>query len=284
MNERNLREAVFRTFLKNKLTLTGLILVAVVSVIAIFAPWIAPYDPNEINPANRYAPPSSVHWLGTDDLGRDVFSRAVYGTRVSLAVGLLSVAIGMLGGAVLGTLAGYRGGALDAVAVEAANMLICIPDILLGIMILSLWGSGFWPLVLTLAFAYFPRFVRLSRGMTLSVKSRGFVEASKAIGCSDIRILVRHILPNTISENIIAGTLWVSAAILAQAGLSFLGLGIPPPTPTWGGMIKDGTRILIFAPWVSLSPGIMIMLTVIGFNMLGDGVRDVLDPRLRGII
>jgi len=282
MNESITFRRGLKIFIKNKLTLWGIIMISMVASIAIFASWIAPYDPNEIHVADRYSSPNSTYLLGTDNLGRDVLSRAIHGTRISLAIGLLSVFIGLVGGVIVGTTAAYKGGVSDAIAIEAANMLISIPTILLGIMILSIWGPGFFKLVITLAFAYFPRFIRLSRGLTLSLKEKEFVEASRASGRSAIGIIARHILPNTMSENIIAGTLWISAAILAQAGLSFLGLGIPPPTPTWGSMIRDGVRSLMYAPWVSVYPGVLIMITVIGFNMVGDGIRDFLDPRMRG--
>jgi peptide/nickel transport system permease protein len=208
----------------------------------------------------------------------------VFGTRISLTVGVVSVFLGFLFGVAVGTFAAFKGGRIDAVVTEIANMLVAFPTILLGIMILSIWGSGFSKLVITLAVGYFPRFIRLSRGLTLSIKEKEFIEASKATGRGDLAIIFRHIIPNSISANIVAGTLWISAAILAQAGLSFLGLGIGPPTPTWGGMIRDGVGLLMIAPWISVFPGIAIMITVIGFNMLGDGIRDLLDPKLRGTI
>jgi len=270
----------WRPILKNRLTIVGTLLIVAISLVAILAPWLAPYDPTEIHTKDRYSPPGGKYPLGTDGMGRDVLSRIIYGTRVSLAVSFLSVAIGLVAGVAVGTFAAFKGGKLDFVVTEAANMLVAFPTILLGIMILSIWGSGFMKLVITLALAYFPRFVRLSRGLTLSVREKEYIEASRAIGRGDLAIVLYHVIPNTISANIVAGTLWISAAILSQASLSFLGLGIPPPTPTWGGMIREGVRLLMIAPWISVYPGLAIMITVIGFNMVGDGIRDILDPRV----
>ena len=279
MQRENLARTLKAVF-KNHLTVVGVLLIVAVSCVAIFAPALAPIDPTEINPSLRYIAPSREHLLGTDKLGRDVFSRTVYGPRISLSIGVLSVLVGMVPGVFLGTYAAFKGGMTDGIVVEVANMLVTLPTILVGITILSLWGSGFGKLVITLGIAYFPRFIRLSRGLTLSIKEKEFVEAARAIGRTDLGIIFRHIIPNTISPNIISGTLWISAAILAQAGLSFLGLGIAPPTPTWGGLIRDGVSVLLFAPWISVYPGLAIMITVIGFNMLGDGIRDFLDPKL----
>ena len=269
-----------RGVFKNRLTIVGVFLILLVTTVAVFAPWIAPMDPTMIQPRDRYMGPSLEHLLGTDALGRDVFSRTVYGTRVSLSIGVISVFAGLVGGVLVGTYGAFKGGVIDNIIIESANMLVALPSILLGITILSIWGSGPGKLVVVLAIAYFPRFIRLSRGLTLSVKEKEYVEAARAIGRTDLAIVLRHIIPNTISANITSGTLWISAAILAQAGLSFLGLGIAPPTPTWGGLIRDGVPVLLFAPWISIYPGLAIMITVIGFNMLGDGIRDFLDPRI----
>ena len=276
------KQRAFRILFHNKLTRVALIMIVAVILVGVLAPIISSHDPNEIHTVDRYSPPCKAYLLGTDGLGRDVYSRIIYGTRVSLSVGLLSVAIGLVAGVTVGTVAAYKGGIVDSIVVEFANMLVSLPTLLLGILILSLWGPGFFKLVITLALAYFPRFIRLSRGLTLSFREKEFVEAARAIGRSDFAIVFKHILPNTISGNIVAGTLWVAAAILAQAGLSFLGLGIQPPTPTWGAMIKDGVRLLLIAPWISIYPGIAIAVTVIGFNMLGDGIRDLLDPKVKG--
>lgn len=275
-------QRTLRAVAKNRLTVVGVFLVLLVTAMAVFAPWIAPCDPAEIDPISRYTGPGRDFPFGSDALGRDVLSRVMYGTRVSLGVGVLSVFIGLMLGVAIGTFAALKGGLLDAMVIESANMLVALPSILLGIMILSIWGSGFFKLVITLAVAYLPRFIRLSRGLTLSIKEKEYIEASRAIGRSDFGIMLYHVIPNALSSNIVAGTLWISAAILAQAGLSFLGLGIAPPTPTWGGMIRDGVSVLMFAPWISVYPGIAIMITVIGFNMVGDGIRDLLDPRLTG--
>lgn len=271
----------YRVFLKNRAAAAGLVLVVLISLVAIFAPWIAPYDVREQDFQHRYQRPSWKHLLGTDDFGRDIFSRVVYGARVSLSVGVLSVLLSTLGGMFAGMLAGYLGGKFDAVVVWLVDVLMAFPTILLCLTILVIMGPGFWTLIVSIGFSLFPRFIRIARGATLSVKQEKYVEAAKLVGRNDWEIILLHILPNISGPVIVIGTLWIATAIRIEAALSFLGFGVKPPMPTWGNMIHAGMSFLSLDPWLVTVPGFAIMITVIAFNLLGDGLRDISDPRLR---
>jgi ABC-type dipeptide/oligopeptide/nickel transport system permease subunit len=271
----------YKVFLRNKAAVVGLILVVFISLGALFAPLIAPYDVREQDFQHRYMRPSWKHLLGTDDFGRDTFSRVVYAARVSLSVGVLSVLISTLLGILVGMFAGYLGGRLDALVVGLVDILMAFPTILLCLTILVMIGPGFWTLILSIGFSLFPRFIRIARGATLSVKQEKYVEAARLVGRNDFGIVFLHILPNISGPIIVIGTLWIATAIRIEAALSFLGFGVKPPMPTWGNMINAGMTFLAIDPWLVTVPGFAIMMTVIAFNMLGDGLRDISDPRLR---
>ncbi len=256
--------------------------VALVVVAAVLAPWICPRDPFE--QALRFrlsAPGQNGFILGADDFGRDVLSRVVWGGRISLTVGVASVGLGAILGVVLGLVAGFYGKLVDAILTRLLDVLLTFPTILLAIAMIAATGAGLGNVIAAIAVTNVPRFARVTRGSVLSARERDFVTAARCLGANDVRILRRHLLPEVISPMIVLGTLNVGAAILTEASLSFLGLGVAPPTPTWGSIIQSGSQNLERAPWVALSAGVAIMLTVLAFNILGDGTRDALDPRLR---
>jgi len=269
-------------FFRNKTALIGGIIALMIAAVAIFAPWLAPYDPLIQDAYLRLAPSSAAHWLGTDDFGRDILSRIIWGSRVSLIIGLTSVALGMVAGTVLGLLAGYYRGKVENLIMRAVDVLMCFPDLILAISITAVLGANLVNLILTIALVMTPRFARLAHGIVLSLAEREYVLAAQAIGVRVPRILRRHIFPNIFGELLVAATLWVGVAIRLEANLAFIGLGVQPPTPTWGNMIKQGVDVLINAPWISVYSGLSILITILSFNMLGDGVRDMTDPKLRG--
>lgn len=270
-----------RLFVRSPGAMVGLVIVLAVALAAIFAPWVAPYDPISFNPVDRLQGPSFAHLLGTDLYGRDTFSRVVHGGRISLSVAALSVLFALSVGAFFGALAGFLGGLVDTVVMRVTDILLAFPAVLLAIALLAFLGGGFWNLTLAIAIAFTAPFARVARASVLQLRSVMFVEASTALGASPSRLLWRHVLPNALAPLIVEITLRLAYAILAEAALSFLGLGTPPPAPAWGQMIADGRPLLEQAPWASIGPGLAIMITVLGFNLLGDGLRDALDPRLR---
>jgi peptide/nickel transport system permease protein len=271
----------YNVFLKNKAAVAGLILTIFISLVAIFAPLISPYDVREQDFQNRYMRPSWSHPLGTDDFGRDTLSRVIYGARISLSVGVLSVLLSTAAGVLVGMFSGYLGGKFDTLVVGIVDILMAFPTILLCLTILVAMGPGFWTLILSIGFSLFPRFIRIARGATLSVKQEKYVEAARLIGRRDVGILFLHVMPNISGPIIVIGSLWIATAIRIEAALSFLGFGVKPPMPTWGNMINAGMTFLALDPWLVMAPGFAIMVTVIAFNMLGDGLRDISDPRLR---
>ncbi len=273
--------AFWRGFMASPSAVTGLILVVLVVAAAIFAPIVAPFDPVKYNPIDRLQAPSLKHILGTDLYGRDTFSRVIFGARVSLAVSAIAVTLALIVGGGLGALSGFRLGWFDTLVMRLTDVLLAFPAILLAIALLAFLGGGFWNLTLAIAIVYSAPFARVARAAVLRVREDAFVEASRALGASNPRVLWRHILPNAFAPMLIEVTLRLAYAILSEASLSYLGLGTPPPAPAWGQMIADGRRTLELAPWASIGPGLAIMVTVLGFNLLGDGLRDVLDPRLR---
>ena len=258
----------------------GLVLVAIVIAAALLAPWIAPHDPNEQNIIDKLVSPNATYWLGTDGFGRDVFSRILWGARISLLVGFLSTAIGIVIGVVIGVVAGYFGGVVDRWISGANDVLMSFPQIIMGIILVAVLGPSLNNLVIAISITAIPAFVRVARGSTLAMKERDFVDACRALGYSHPRIMFAHILPNILSALIVYASFELARMVLLEATLSFLGLGVQPPTPTWGGMINDG-RQYIFQSWgVSFFPGLAILLLILIFNMLGDDLRDALDPRL----
>lgn len=272
-----------RAFRRNKLSWAGIVLFAVLCMLALLAPLIASYGPIDQSILNRMKPPSLEHFFGTDKFGRDMFSRALYGARISLTVGVVSVLIGMTIGGTLGILAGYYGRLLDAVIMRAMDVLLSFPTLITGIVIVALLGPSMTNVIVAIAVTLIPKFARIARAPTLAIKERAYVEACRAMGFSDGRIIVVHIIPNILTEVLVMASLWTATAIMIEAGFSFLGLGVRPPTPTWGGMIREGFEHIFEAPWMSIFPGLCILLAVLSLNLIGDGLRDALDPRLKQI-
>lgn len=274
---------VWRRLKKNKMALLGLGILVILVLAAIFADQIANYNTVVIkqNLADRLQPPSAKHWLGTDEFGRDIFARIVHGARVSLIVGIVAVSISIIGGGILGAIAGYYGSKLDNVIMRLMDIFLAVPSILLAIAIVSALGPSLLNLMIAVSISSIPRYARIVRASVLSIRDQEFIEAAKAIGASNTRIIFRHIIPNSLAPVIVQGTLGVAGAILSTAGLSFIGLGIQPPAPEWGSMLSGGRQYLRYAWWVTTFPGVAIMITILSLNLLGDGLRDALDPRLK---
>ena len=273
-----------KAFLRRRIVAVGLVIIVILIIMAVFAPWIAPYDPLKQDLKNVRAAPSREHPLGTDTLGRDVLSRIIYGSRSSLAVGIFAVGMAALIGMTLGLIAGYFGGIFHSVIMRFIDAMMAIPMMLLALTIAALLGSGLTNIVIALGIAMIPPYARLMCGQALSIKERDYVAFARAIGASDMRTMFHHVAPNCFPPLIVLMTMMIGGAILAEAGLSFLGVGLRPPTPSWGAMVSEGYRYLLTSPWLSISPGVAIMFTVFAFNMVGDGLRDALDPRLRGTL
>jgi peptide/nickel transport system permease protein len=268
----------------NRLTVIGLIIVAILIVVAIFAPWIATHDVGATDLSIRYLSPNAAHWFGTDSTGRDVFSRVVFGARISLQVGIIVVGVSVFIGTILGALAGYYGGWIDRlVSGYVFNVFLAFPGLLLAIAMVAFLGAGLNKLILALCIIGWVGYARLIRAQVLKVREYDFVQAARALGASDLRILLIHILPNAIQPLMVQASLGMAGAVLSEASLSFLGLGVPPPAPSWGVMIEEARDLstLQAAPHALIFPGIAIALTVLAFNFIGDGLREYLDPRQR---
>src|SRR5512146_2372392 len=275
-------ERLTRAVRLNPLAAAGVVLVIVFTVLAIFAPWIAPQDPAHIDLPSRLAGPSAAHWFGTDELGRDILSRIIYGARISLLVGASVVTFSLLIGLIVGSIAGYYGGRVDRfVNVIVMNAFLSFPGILLAIAFVAFLGPGIFNLILALSIGGWVGYARLVRGQVLAAREREYVEAARALGASDWRILTRHILPNIIQPVIVQAAIGMAGAVLAEATMSFLGLGVPPPAASWGSMLNDGRSHLFDAPHLVIFPAITVMLAVLSFNFIGDALRDYLDPRAR---
>lgn len=271
----------WRSFKKNKIALVGAIIVAFFIILALFGPLIAPQGINEQQLSERLKAPSTDHWFGTDDFGRDIFSRIVHGARLSLMVGFLSVIGSVVIGSALGIIAGYYGRFIDAIISRIFDILLAFPSILLAIAIVSVLGPSLTNALIAIAIINIPNFGRLIRSKVLSIKQEEYIVAAKAIGMSDFRLLFAHILPNSMTPVIVQGTLAIATAIIEAAALGFLGLGAQAPQPEWGKMLSDARVYLVNAPWTMIFPGLAIMLTVLGFNLMGDGLRDALDPKMK---
>ena len=270
----------FRQLLETRLVGTGLAISALVLLCAIFADLVAPYDPNTQDYLALTEAPSSTHWLGTDDLGRDILSRIIYGARVSLQVGIIAVGIAVTLGVTLGLLAGYLGGFVDDVIMRFIDSVQAFPGLILALGITAALGPGIGNAMIAIGFVSTPAMARLTRGQVLSLREREFVHAAQVIGASPLKIMSRHIWPNATAPIIVQATLLVASAIVTEASLSFLGVGVKPPTPSWGSMLRTGSQYLEVAPWLAFAPGLAIFLTVLAFNFVGDGLRRALDPRL----
>ncbi len=269
--------------LRSPLATAGLVLLIIFALAAILAPFIAPYDPADQQLIARLKPPSPAHWMGTDQLGRDIFSRVLYGARISLTVGLIVVITAGLFGTLIGLMAGYSGGAVDEGLMRFTDIFFAFPPLILAMAIAGALGPSLNNAMIAIAVVTWPVYARLVRGQVLSLREREFVIAARSVGVPPPRILWKHLLPNPFSPILVQASFDMGAAILAAAGLSFIGFGAQPPTPEWGVMISEGRKFITTQPWLSLFPGLAILLTVAAFNLLGDGIRDILDPRLRGI-
>jgi peptide/nickel transport system permease protein len=266
----------------NPLAATGVVLVGIFLVCALLAPWIAPQDPAHIDLPNRLMTPSSAHWCGTDELGRDILSRLIYGSRISMLVGSCVVGISLALGLIIGSIAGYYGGRIDLfVNVVLMNAFLSFPGILLAIAFVAFRGPGIFNLVLALSLGGWVGYARLVRGQVLAAREREYVEAARALGASDLRVIVHHILPNIVQPVVVQSAIGMAGAILAEATMSFLGLGVPPPTASWGAMLNDGRAHLFDSPHLVIFPALAVMLAVLSFNFIGDALRDFLDPRSR---
>ncbi|MBL8697421.1 MAG: ABC transporter permease [Alphaproteobacteria bacterium] len=279
---RGLLHRLVEVFGANKTSWVGLSIFAAIVLVALLAPWISTHDPLEQDIIAKLTPPGAEHWFGTDEFGRDVYSRLAWGARVSLIVSVSAITIAMVVGGTIGLVAGYIGGRVDMLVMQAMDVLLSFPALILGLIIVALLGPSLPNLVVAIALTAAAPFARIARAPTLTVKERQFVEAGRALGFSHARILFVHILPNVLSEVLVLGSLWMATAVRVEASLSFIGLGVKPPTPTWGGMIRDGFENILDAPWLSIYPGLAILLLIFSLNMLGDGLRDATDPKLRG--
>ncbi|MBV9112492.1 MAG: ABC transporter permease [Hyphomicrobiales bacterium] len=274
-------QATLRAFNTNKASWIGLAIFLIVVAAAIFAPLIAPHDPLDQDVLDRLKPPSTDHLLGTDYYGRDTFSRLVYGARISLVIGIVSTLIAMAAGTLIGMLAGWRGGRFDTITMQIMDMLLAFPSLILGLIIVAMLGPSIQNIIAAIALTSVPPFARIARAPTIAVKGRDFVEACRSLGFSDTRILSVHILPNIFPEILVMGSLWLANAIRTEASLAFIGLGLKPPTPTWGGMIREGFENILDSAWLAMAPGVAILIVVFALNLLGDGLRDAVDPKLK---
>lgn len=272
----------YKVFFSRGMVIFGMAIIVIFILVAIFANLLAPYNPNAPDMNSTLQNPSSAHWLGTDALGRDTLSRIIFGTRISLEIGLIVVGIGTVIGIALGTIAAYFGGWVYAIIMRFIDALMCFPMIILTLLIASMLGPGIKNIIIALTIALMPGYARLMCGQVLSAKENDYTVAVRSLGASNLRIIMRHVVLNCLPPLIVQITMMLGATILAEAGLSFLGIGIQQPTPTWGGMVTNGRQYLTNHPVLSLAPGLALMLVVFAFNIVGDGLRDALDPRLRG--
>ncbi len=281
--KRSQTKEIWRRLKKNKMAILGLIILIILLLLAIFADVIADYETVVIkqNLAERLQGPSSKHLLGTDEFGRDILARMIHGARVSIKVGIFAVGISIIIGGFLGAISGFYGGLIDNIIMRVMDIFLAVPSILLAIAIVSALGPSILNLMIAISVSSVPSYARIVRASVLSIRDQEFIEAAKAIGASNTRIILKHIIPNSLAPVIVQGTLGVASAILSIAGLSFIGLGIQPPDPEWGSMLSGGRQYLRYAWWVTTFPGVAIMITILSLNLLGDGLRDALDPRLK---
>ncbi len=273
-----------RVFFQRKIVFFGLLVLVVLGLAAAFAPWISPYDPYKGNMRGVLLQPNKEHLLGTDPLGRDTLSRLIYGTRTALLVGFTTVAFAAVAGVILGLTAGYFGGITNMIIMRIMDLLLSFPMIILALFIAALLGGGIQNVIIALGIGALPGYARVMHGLTLSIRENDYILAGRAMGSSNSRTMLSHILPNALPPMIVLITLQLGSIILAEAGLSYLGIGIKPPGAAWGAMVNEGYRYLLTNMWLSVAPGLAIMLVVFAFNLVGDGLRDALDPRLRGLL
>jgi peptide/nickel transport system permease protein len=270
----------WKRFRRNKLAMLGALIIFSLALVAVIAPLIAPFSPNHQDILHRLEPPSTKHPLGTDDLGRDLLSRVIYGTRISLLVGFVAIGIAIIIGSILGLLSGYFGGWLDTVIMRFVDIMLCFPTFFLILMVIAFLEPNIWTVMVVIGLTGWPGLTRLVRGECLSIRERGFVQAAKVLGLSNTRVMFVHLLPNVMAPILVTATLGIGGAILTESALSFLGLGVQPPTPSWGNILTAGKDYITVAWWLSLYPGLAILITVLAYNLLGEGLRDVLDPRM----
>jgi peptide/nickel transport system permease protein len=263
----------------NPSILIGFAICTILVTMAVLAPWVAPFDPNKQMLGAQLADPSAKHWFGLDSFGRDVFSRIVWGARVSLWVGVVATLAAMLVGTCIGIVAGYFGGTLDRVITMVTDVLLSFPQLVMGLLLVAVLGASLTNIIIAIAVTAVPAFIRLARGSTLAMRERDFVDAGRALGFSDARIMARHVAPNIMDEIIVMGSLWLATAIRTESTLAFIGLGVPPPTATWGGIIREGFEYLNDNALLAVFPSLAILVTMIGLNLIGDGLRDATDPR-----
>ncbi len=280
----NEKRRFFRVFFGRGLVVFGLVILIIFFITAAAGPLFAPYEPTTQVLRDRLATPSAEHWLGTDDIGRDTLSRLIYGARMSLMVGVVALSIAAVVGIIAGLLAGYYSGWVNVVIMRIIDALMSFPMILLALLLAGLLGGGLLNVMIALGVAMIPAYARLMCGQVLAIKENDYVLAERSMGSGSLRIMFRHVVPNALPPLIVMVTMQIGAAILAEAGLSYLGIGITPPTPSWGSMVNDGFKYLMTNPLLSFVPGLAIMIVVFAFNMVGDGLRDALDPRLRGTL
>lgn len=273
-------KAFWKRLSKNKAAVVGGFFILLFIVVSIVGPWFTTFDPDRVEVMNKLQSPSAAHWFGTDNFGRDIFTRIIHGMALTLKVGFLSVGMGGSVGVVLGIVSGYYGGKIDTIIMRVMDVLLAFPGILLALAIVSVLGGSLTNVIIAVSVFSVPAFARIVRGSTLTVRKLEYIDAVRALGATDLRIIFKHILPNVISPIIVQATLRIATAVLTASGLSFLGLGAQPPAPEWGAMLNDGRAYMSTAPHIILFPGIMIVLVVLAFNIFGDGLRDALDPKM----
>ena len=273
--------ATARAFRMNATTSIGAIALLVIVLSALLAPWIAPYDPLEQNILESLQPSSALHWLGTDYYGRDTLSRILYGARLSLLIGLLSILLAVVVGTLIGLVSGYFGGKLDIVIMQVMDVILAFPSLILGLILVAMLGASVTNLILAIAFTAIPAFARIARAPTIALREREFVQAGRALGYSDSRIMFRHLLPNIVPDVLVMASLWMATAVRVEASLAFIGLSVAPPTPTWGGMVREGFENILDSYALALFPSLAVLILVLALNLIGDGLRDAIDPNLR---
>lgn len=281
VNNETVFSSVWNEFRKNKAAILGMLILIIILFVAVFADILAPYDPYMQDYTATLKHPSPAHWFGTDEFGRDIFSRVLYGARVSLLVGIVSVTIACVFGSLLGASSGYIGGAYDAFIMRCMDILLAIPTLLLNLSIIAALGKSVLNMMLAVGLSNIPRYCRIMRAQVLQVKNAEYIDATRTFGASDIYIILRHVIPNCLAPIIVQATLSIGTAIIACAGLSFLGVGVPSPIAEWGAMLSNGKDFLMHHSYITIFPGLAIMTTVLSFNLMGDGLRDALDPKLR---
>ncbi|KJB95666.1 diguanylate cyclase [Skermanella aerolata KACC 11604] len=259
----------------------GAIALLIIVLSALLAPWIAPYDPLEQNILESLQPSSALHWLGTDYYGRDTLSRILYGARLSLLIGLLSILLAVVVGTLIGLVSGYFGGKLDIVIMQVMDVILAFPSLILGLILVAMLGASVTNLILAIAFTAIPAFARIARAPTIALREREFVQAGRALGYSDSRIMFRHLLPNIVPDVLVMASLWMATAVRVEASLAFIGLSVAPPTPTWGGMVREGFENILDSYALALFPSLAVLILVLALNLIGDGLRDAIDPNLR---